>query len=213
MIPITEHPLWPYFQTHGFMMNQLVPENLALPTAMLKEHGDVHVFETPQGEKITFYRNSYMVAVRGVLYCVFFEQNNPFGERCTFRPWTYTVIHGILAIKGPNAQYVKGIRMRPSAPWYTPEFEKIRNQSQLDIVNDKLAQIQRWTRKELTKKKKLMLWTMRHHGWFALLCDDVFIAVVDRVLTATKKEGTVKSRKTTNNSQTPPDFPIPPFSI
>ena len=48
-------------------------------------------------------------------------------------------------------------------------------------------------RKELTKKKKLMLWTVRHHGWFALLCDDVFITVVDRVLTAANKEGIVKS--------------------
>jgi hypothetical protein len=182
MIPITEHSLWPYFRTYGFAADQLVPADLALPVAVPKEHGDVYVFETHQEEKITFYRSSYMIAVRGVLYCIFFEQNNPFGERSTFRQWTCTVIRGILTIKGPNAQYIKGIRTRPSVPWYTPEFEKIRKHSQLDIVNDMLARIQRWARKELTKKKTLMLWTVRHHGWFALLCDDVFIAVVDRVV-------------------------------
>ena len=200
MIPITEHSLWPYFQTYGFTADQLVPVNLALPVVVPKEHGDVYVFETHQEEKITFYRSSYMIAVRGVLYCIFFEQNNPFGERSTFRQWTCTVIRGILTVKGPNAQFVKGIRMRPSVPWYTPEFEKIRNQSQLDLVNDKLARIQRWTRRELTKRKTLMLWTVRHHGWFALLCDDVFITVVDWVLTAAKKQRIVKSRKTTTNS-------------
>jgi hypothetical protein len=178
MIPITEHQLWPYFQEWGFTADQLVPADLALPTELSKAHGDVHVFETLQGETIVFYRTSYMVAVRGVLYCVYFEQNNPFGEQ---RQWTsHAVINGILTIKGPNAQYVKGIRLRPSVPWYTREFcEKVRIQSRRDLINGKIVQIQKWARKGLMKKKELMVWTMRHHGWFALLCDDVFIAIVE----------------------------------
>jgi len=202
MIPFCEHPFWPLFKQDGFesSANNLVRRDWGLPVKPPCQH-DVYIFETVEGNTITWYCRSGLLAVDGVLYFVYYDWNllsiyckrladSKRSEYLRVRGAVLTtelLENGVLKVQGHSIySYAKCVRMRPPVPWYTVGFREAleTEYSRLDQLTDKILILQRWTRRLewYFKGRRQRLYSLRKLGWFHLLGDDLFLLIIEKAL-------------------------------
>ena len=220
MIPLHQHPLWPYLLEGGYesSANNLTLKKWGMgldadDTVQIPKQHSVYMFVTEDQDVITWYRDSNMITVNGgVLYYVYYEHNHLLGsyawlsanraaEYLTVKntPLTYNltdrllVLHGlhihrhtgeVVTERGKNRALAKCIEMRPFVPWYSKgfmkhDFEAIYRRPVGRVrISNKIIRIQRWWR-GFEPKRRPVVWTQfRNMGFFVLLCDDLFAAIV-----------------------------------